>query len=130
MARRPPPTPPSPCQLLGDPGVGSLQGRGTLVQEELRPAAEREGVAWLEPERGTGSSGNIVGRRQGVWEVAEERVIPHITHGGAQSLPAPAHLSAVRAGLVTLLHLRSKKKSHFSVTPKDIHGETGNTGGT
>lgn len=92
MARRPPPTPPSPCQPLGDPGVGSLQGQGTLVQEELRPAAEREGVAWLEPERGTGSSGNIVGRRQGVWEVAEERVISHITHGGAPVPPCPQHI--------------------------------------
>ena len=53
----------------------------------------------------------------------------HPWRGSSPSLP-PAHLSAVRGGLLTLPHLRSKKKSHFSVTLKDIHGETGNTGGT
>ena len=62
------------------------------MQEELRPAAEREGVPWLEPERGTGSNGNIVGRRQGVREVAEESVLSRITHGGAPGPPYFQHI--------------------------------------
>ena len=111
MARKPPPTPPSPCQPLGDPGMGCLQGRGAPVQEELRPAAEREGVAWLEPERGTRSSGNIVGRRQGVWEVAEEGVRTCITLGGLQSLPTPSTFegSEGRAGDTTTLEVQEKE---------------------
>lgn len=91
------------------------KGRGSLAG-----ARKRNREQWEHSREEAGSVGS--GRRGSA--------LLYHPWGASSPSPPPAHLRAVRGELVTPLHLRSKKKSHFSVTLKAIHGKTGNTGGT